>query len=95
MADDAPEGWHVPQRRAMIFAAVAPLTLLAVVAGAGWLYRRDLAPHYAPVIPLPAPGIESFPHDGGNDPVRPAPQPKRDAPVEAAKRAIVAQGWQK
>jgi len=92
VADDTPEGWHVPQRPAMIFAVAAPLTLLAVAAGAGWLYDRDLAPKRGPVTPFPAPGVESFVHDGGNDPVRPASKPKRDAPVEAAKRAIVANG---
>jgi hypothetical protein len=93
MADDAPEGWHVPQRPAMIAAVAAPLTLLAVVSGAGWLYTHTLKPVPRQPIALPAPGVESYIHDGARDPVRREAKPKRDARIEAAKRAVVAQGW--
>jgi hypothetical protein len=95
MADDAPEGWQVPQRRAVIAAIAAPLTLLALVAGAGWLYERDFAVRQRPVTAFPAPGVESYVHDGARDPERPELKPQRDAQVDAAKRAVVAGGWPK
>jgi hypothetical protein len=93
MADDAPEGWQVPQRRAMIAAVTIPVTLLALVAAAGWLYERDFAVRHHPVTPFPAPGVESYVHDGALDPVRPAPTRRTDAQVDAAKQAVVAAGW--
>lgn len=93
MADDAPEGWQVPQRRAMIAAILAPVTLLVVVVGAGWLYEHGIKGQRPSVTPFPAPGIESYVHDGVRDPERPAPRAQHDARIGAAKRAIVADGW--
>ncbi|WP_156678106.1 hypothetical protein [Sphingomonas profundi] len=94
MADDAPEGWRVPQRPAMIAAAVVPAALLALVALAGWAYEREIAPRrHAPITTFPAPGIETFVHDGAGDPPRPEPRRAADPRLAAAKRAVAAGGW--
>jgi hypothetical protein len=94
MSDEAPEGWQVRQRPAMIAAVMIPLVLLLVVTVAGWFYCRDLAPaRRAPVTTFPAPGIETYSHDGAGDPQRPLPPTKADPRLDAAKRATVAQGW--
>ena len=90
---DAPEGWHVPQRPAFIAAVAVPLVLLIVVAAAGRLYDRHLRPaHRQPVTTFPAPGVETFIHDGVRDPVRHPAPPAQDAAVAAAKRQVAAQG---
>jgi hypothetical protein len=94
MADDPSEGWAVPQRVPMIAAIAIPLTLLIVLIAAGWFYRHDLAPRrHPPVTVFPAPGVETYVHDGARDPVRSVATPTPDPRIDAAKRAIVAQGW--
>ncbi len=94
MADDAPEGWRVPQRIPMIAAIAIPLGLALVLLLAGWFYDRDLAPtHRAPMHSFPAPGLETFVHGGGRDPHGATAHPAPDPRLDAAKRAIVAQGW--
>ena len=94
MADDASEDWYVPQRRGMLAAAAIPLVLLLLVVSAGWSYNRYLAPaHRAPIKTLPAPGIETYIHDGAGDPHRPVVPGKPDSRLDAAKRATIAQGW--
>ena len=91
--ENAPEGWHVPQRPAMIAAVAVPLGLLVVLLAAGAWYDRSLRPQrIAPVHSFPAPGIETFAHDGLKDRgrrIRPAPA---DAAVTRAEAEVVAGG---
>lgn len=89
----APEGWQVPQRAPMIAAALVPLVLLAALLGLGHLYDVRLRPQtHVAVQTFPAPGIDTYIHDGGRDPERPRPHPAPDPAVERAKRAVAAQG---
>lgn len=96
MADPLPnrETWRVPQRAPAI-AAVALLVLVAVLLLLAWrVYARDIAPkRHAPTTTFPAPGIETFVHDGVRDPERPRATPTPDVTLTAAKRAVVAEGW--
>lgn len=92
--DDEPEGWAVRTRPAYIAAAVTPVMLLVGVLAAGWGYTKYLQPETRQgVKPFPAPGIESYIHDGLGDPERVRPRTKTDAAVETAKRAAIAEGW--
>ena len=98
MADrDRAEGWSVRHRPAMIAALAVPCGLAALLFAAGWFYERDLRPGARqPVTPFPAPGLETFVHDGARDPHRPLPPVRRDARIAAAKRAVAAgslTGW--
>jgi hypothetical protein len=91
--NDAPEGWRVPQRVAFIAAAAVPMVLLAALLLAGRLYDDRLRPaHRQPVTTFPAPGVETFIHDGGHDPHRPAPRARADAALVSAKQQVVAGG---
>lgn len=91
----APEGWQVPQRKAMIAAVSFPLALLTIVLVGGWFYERDVAPgHRAPVTTFPAPGLETAIHDGALDPERPPLPTRPDPAIAAAKRAQIERGWQ-
>ena len=94
MTDDPhPEGWRVPQRPAMIGAVAVPLVLLIVLLIAGRFYDARLRPqHRQPVTSFPAPGIETHTHDGQGDPPRVLPKRGLDPRIEAAKRAVVADG---
>lgn len=91
--DDEPEGWQVPQRPAVIAALAVPAGLLALLLVAGHFYARDVQPlHRQPIETFPAPGIETYIHDGALDPHRPRPARPRDPAIAAAKRAVAAQG---
>lgn len=84
---DAPEGWRVPQRIAFVAALLVPLTLLVVIVAAGWVYGHYLRPkRQQPMTTFPAPGIETYIHDGHGDPARPPPQVQTDTAIAAAKR---------
>lgn len=91
--DAEPEGWHVPQRAPMIAAAVLPLLLLVLLAIAAHVYAThwEGERNRAPKI-FPAPGIESYIHDGPLDPDRAPARPAPDPAIVAAKRAVVTQG---
>lgn len=94
-----PEGWSVPQRTPAV-AAVATIGFLVVMLLlAGWIYSRTLRPERRqPVTTFPAPGVETFIHDGARDPHRPARAVQPDPAIEAAKRQVVAEGlagWDK
>lgn len=92
-AETGPEGWQVPQRLPMIAAAAVPLALLALLGFAGHVYDARLAPlQRQSVTAFPAPGIETFIHDGGLHPERPKPRPAPDPAVESAKRAVAGEG---
>lgn len=91
--DRAPEGWHVPQRVAFVAAALVPLALLlgVVATGRGYVCHERPVLHHRTAT-FPAPGVETFIHDGHGDPVRP-PQPVAiDPAVAAAKQAVVHEG---
>lgn len=92
MADE-PEGWRVPQRRGFIAMIAVPLALALAVFVSAQFYDRSIRPrHYQPVTPFPAPGVETFIHDGHGDPKRPpAPRPA-DPSIVAAKRDVVTSG---
>ena len=94
MAESAhPQGWQVPQRTPVLVAVAVLALLLALLGVAGWVYRSTLAPqHTQPMHSFPAPGVESFVHDGVEDPHTPSSPPRRDPAIEAAKRDIVAHG---
>lgn len=87
-----PESWYVPQRGPMLAAAAVPLALMALLAVAGRFYEARLAPRRHAPVTFPAPGIESYVHDGMLDPDRARPGPAPDAALAAAKRAVVADG---
>ena len=89
----APEGWHVRHRPAVIAGLATPLALVVLLLVTGWLYDRHLrAKTQQPVTTFPAPGLETFIHDGTKDPYRLQRKPQPDAAVTAAKRAVVADG---
>lgn len=92
---DGPERWTIGRRAGRVagIAAVAvPVGLLGAVALAGWFYDRDLRPEMRRVTTFPAPGVETFIHDGALDPHKAAPHPRPDSAVAAAKRATAAEG---
>ena len=97
--EDAPEGWHVPQRPVMIAAVLVPLTLLVLLLAAGAWYDRSVRPQrIAPVHSFPAPGIEAFAHDGLMDRgrrTRPGPVDASIARAEAEVAASGLPGWDK
>ena len=89
----SPEEWHVRHRPALIAGLATPVVLLVLLLITGWLYNRNLRPlTQQPVTAFPAPGLQTFIHDGVEDPYRPRPRATPDAQVAAAKRAIVADG---
>ena len=91
--DDRPEGWDVPHRPAVIAAIATPAVLLALLIAAGIFYDRDLRPGTTqPVKAQPAPGLETYIHDGANDPYRPKAIAPRDPAFAAVKRGLVADG---
>lgn len=78
--------------------ALAAIGLLSVIATllvlAGHVYDTHIAPrHRAPVSTFPAPGVETYVHDGALDPERPRPHATVDPALAAAERAVVAEGW--
>jgi len=88
-----PEGWSVRHRPPLIAAVAVPAVLAALLMGAGWLYDRELRPSTRqPVTPFPAPGLETFIHDGTQDPHRQPARVEPDAQLAAAKHAVVADG---
>lgn len=88
-----PEGWSVRHRPAVIAALAVPLVLAVLLIVAGWFYDRDLRPTIRQsVTPFPAPGLETFIHDGAQDPYRPRSPVKPDPAIATAKRAIVRDG---
>jgi hypothetical protein len=92
VAERAPEGWGVRHRPAVVAAVATPVVVALLLLAAGWFYTRALKPETrAPVHTFPAPGLESYIHDGVNDPQRPPPRPRADPRIEAAKRSV-AQG---
>ena len=89
----APEDWEVRHRPALIAGLVTPAILLVLLLAAGWLYNRNLRPKTGqPVTAFPAPGLQTFIHDGVKDPYRPRLRDTQDAQIAAAKRAVVADG---
>lgn len=87
------EGWVVPQRRGFLAAVLIPLGLALCVVGAGRLYDRHLrARHWQPTSTFPAPGVETFIHDGRGDPERPQSRPPADPTLAAAKHAVATAG---
>lgn len=93
MVDDAPEGWHVRHRPAVLAAATTPLILGLLLFGAGQLYVRKVKPATRqPVHVFPAPGLETYIHDGANDPKRVPPRLRRDGSIAVAKHAVVRDG---
>lgn len=93
--DAAPEGWQVPQGRALLAMLLIPLLLALAVWGSARVYDRRVKPRlYRDVATFPAPGIETYIHDGESDPVRTPARPHADAAIEAAKRSLVADARQ-
>lgn len=96
MADAQPhrETWRVPQRAPAI-AAAALLVLVAILLVLAWrVYAGSIAPtRHPPLTTFPAPGVETFVHDGVRDPERPRAAPTPDRALAAAKAAVVAEGW--
>jgi len=91
--EEAAEGWSVRHRPAVIAGLATPVVLLVLLLVSGWLYNRELRPATRqPVTAFPAPGLQTFIHDGTQDPYRPRIKAQPDAQVMAAKRAIVADG---
>jgi len=89
----APERWDVRHRPALIAGLATPVVMLALLLVSGWLYNRNLRPRtQQPVTAFPAPGLQTFIHDGVEDPYRLRPRTRPDAQVAAAKRAVVADG---
>lgn len=87
------EGWQVAQRPAVLGAVLVPLGLLGSLLLAGRAYEGKIEPrHFQPVRTFPAPGVETFIHDGTGDPHRPKSRPAPDRGVEAAEREIVQEG---
>lgn len=87
------EGWHAPQRLPIIAAAATLAALLGALLLAAWYYDNTLRPQRrAPVTTFPAPGIDTYTHDGVEDPIRPRPTPRVDPAVTAATRAVLAEG---
>lgn len=93
MAERGPEGWGVRHRPAVIAALATPTLLALLLFGAGRFYIRDLRPGTRqPVHTQPAPGLETYIHDGVRDPERPLPHPRADPRIEAAKRSVTRTG---
>lgn len=94
MADDTtPEGWGVRHRPAVIAAIVAPLALGLLLLIAGWFYTARLKPQIRqPVHAFPAPGLETYIHEGARDPYIPPKRPRADPAVTAAKRSVAKTG---
>ena len=91
--NSAPEGWSVRHRPAVVAALLFPLVLAGLLIVAGWFYDRHLRPSTRqPVAPFPAPGLETFIHEGAQDPHRPRAQPHAEARLAAAKRAVLRDG---
>lgn len=91
--DDAPEGWEVRHRPALIAAVAMPAVMLALLLVAGHFYDADLRPKtWRPIVTQPAPGLETYIHDGGKDPHRPHRVARPDPSIAAAKRAVAAEG---
>lgn len=87
------EGWRVPQRVPAIAAAGTLVLVATLLVIAGFIYNHHIAPkRRAPVTTFPAPGVESYVHDGQGDPPRPRAYPRPDPAIEAAKRAVVERG---
>lgn len=91
-SDDAPEGWRVRQRPAVIAAVATPVALFGLLMVAAHFYNKDVRPPQRPVTTFPAPGIETFIHDGVEDPNRPVRRVATDPRIAAAKRAVVRGG---
>ena len=88
-----PEGWQVRHRPALIAALAVPVALLTLLIAASFAYNRTIRPNtFQPVTTLPGPGLETFVHDGVEDPRRPAVRTRPDPQVQAAKRAVVREG---
>lgn len=88
-----PEGWDVRHRPALIAAAVLPTVIFALLLIAGHFYNADLRQKtWRPVTGFPRPGLETFIHDGGEDPRRPHPIARPDPSIAAAKHAVATQG---
>lgn len=93
MAEPEPEGWAVPMVKPLAAAGATLGMLLAMLTLAGWVYHKHLQSHrFQPLATFPAPGVETFIHDGTRDVDRPPPPPRADADLEQAKRAVVAGG---
>lgn len=93
MAERGPEAWGVRHRPAVIAALATPALLALLLLGAGRLYIADLRPATRqPVHTQPAPGLETYIHDGVGDPERPPPRPRTDPRIEAAKRSVARTG---
>ena len=91
--DDAPEGWGVRQRPAVIAALGVPTALVLALWAAAHFYNKDLRPATKALVhSFPAPGVETFIHDGGQDPERPRVVTHPDRAIQAAKRTVVADG---
>lgn len=91
--DDTPEGWGVRQKPALIAGLATPVLLLIALLVAGWFYDRDLRPKtQQPIVSFPAPGLETFVHDGVQDPQRPAGPATPLPAIEQAKRSVVSGG---
>lgn len=86
------EGWRVRQRPALIAGIATPLALLGLLMLGARFYDASIRPERRPVTTFPAPGIETFVHDGAKDPDRPQRRVATDQRIEAAKNAIVRDG---
>ncbi|MFC3212759.1 hypothetical protein [Novosphingobium panipatense] len=90
---DTPEGWSVRQRLPVLVALGTVATLVLLLVAAGIVYDRALRPEASgPYATLPSPALDTSIHDGENDPYRAPDRPDRDPRIEAAKRAVVADG---
>jgi hypothetical protein len=90
---DAPEGWDVRQKFAILAALGTVTTLVVLLVVAGYFYDRELRPEtHRPYATFPAPGIETAIHAGANDPHLPTPVSPTDPAIAAAKREIAANG---
>ena len=91
--DDSPEGWRVPHRPAVIAAVAVPVALALLLALSGRFYTDRLRPSARqPVHEFPAPGLETYIHDGANDPYYPPTRARPDPAIDAAKRSVTHTG---
>lgn len=89
----APEGWDVRFRPAATAALALPLVLLIGLSAGGWYYMTQLHDRtHVAVTSFPAPGIETYIHDGVENPEVAAPRPRADPRLVAAERSVVATG---